>query len=385
VVARDGTWQVDVERLRGDSLEQDLALRDFTVNAIAEPIDQTEGLGEGAIDPLGGLEDLARGRLRPAGPRAFAEDSLRVLRLVRMAVELDLEPDPQALVQARASASPLSSVAGSGCSRADPHPRDVRATHGLELMGEVGATGVVLPELDAMRGVEQSRFHHRDVYGHTLEVIERTIALEANPPEVLGVEHRTALAALLAEPLDDGLTRGEALRWGALLHDVAKPLTRGVRLTDGRVTFVGHDARGAELAGEVLGRLRASGQLRAHVAALVRPLLLAFVVHERQPLAPRAGVAYLVTWEAVEVDVTLLSIADRLATRGERAQESIDAHLALARRMLDDALAWRAAGGPPRALWRGDEARKLDIEPGPRLGGCWRSSQAPSTPGSPRP
>ena len=87
------------------------------------------------------------------------------------------------------------------------------------------------------------------------------------------------------------MTRGEALRWGALLHDAAKPLTRGVRAADGRVTFIGHDARGAELAREVLGRLRASERLRAHVAALVRHhLRLGFLVHEPQPLARRTRV-----------------------------------------------------------------------------------------------
>jgi poly(A) polymerase len=392
VVARDGSWQVDVERLRGGSLEQDLALRDFTINAIAEPIDTPETGRRAPIDPLGGLEDLERRRLRAAGPRAFAEDPLRVLRLVRMAVELDLQPESQTLAQARAAAPKLPSVAGervfTELSRILATPR---ATSGLELMGEVGATAAVLPELDAMRGVEQSRFHHRDVYGHTMEALDRTIALQEDPVAILedrrpAVERSqvdrsqpagpaTAVTALLAEPLADGLTRGQALRWGALLHDIAKPLTREVladprSVAGGRVTFIGHDARGAELAGEILGRLRTSGQLRAHVAALVRHhLRLGFLVHQPQPLARRTVFAYLRACEPVEVDVTLLSIADRLATRGERSQESIDAHLALARGMLDDALRWRAAGGPPRALWRGDElAHELGIKPGPRLG-----------------
>ncbi len=158
-----------------------------------------------------------------------------------------------------------------------------------------------------------------------------------------GRERGRELAALLSEPLADGLTRGGALRWGALLHDAAKPLTREVRPADGRVTFIGHDALGAQLAGEVLGRLRASARLRAHVAALVRHhLRLGFLVHDPQPLARRTVFAYLRACEPVEVDVTLLSVADRLATRGDRAQESIDAHLRLARTMLTDALRWRA-------------------------------------------
>ncbi len=172
-------------------------------------------------------------------------------------------------------------------------------------------------------------------------MLARTIALErfaADPSSVdaeleaaIG-ERRAEVAALLAEPLADGLTRGEALRWGALLHDAAKPLTRGVRPSDGRVTFLGHDERGASLAREVLGRLRTSERLRAHVAALAREhLRLGFLVHEPQPLSRRTVFAYLLATEPVEVDVTLLSVADRLATRGDRAEQAIAAHLQVAR------------------------------------------------------
>jgi poly(A) polymerase len=174
--------------------------------------------------------------------------------------------------------------------------------------------------------------------------------------------------ALLAEPLADGMSRGEALRWGALLHDAAKPLTREVR-ADGRVTFLGHDERGAKLARAILERLRTSERLRAHVAALVaHHLRLGFLVHEPQPLDRRTLFAYLRACSPVEVDVTLLSIADRLATRGDRAQESIDDHLTLAREILADALRWRAHGPPPPLL-RGDElARELGIATGPLVG-----------------
>jgi putative nucleotidyltransferase with HDIG domain len=386
VSARDSSWQVDVERLRDGSLEADLALRDFTVNAIAEPI-----AGGEPIDPLGGLQDLSAGHLRMASPSAFADDPLRVLRLARIAAELGLQPEAQTVRQAREHAPQLSRCSPervfAELRRIVAAPDAVR---GLGLVGELAAMPVVLPELDALKDVEQSRFHHADVYGHTLEVLARTIALS----EAAGVDSlagagraadgageqaeeiasvlagdRPAVAALLAEPLADGMTRGEALRWGALLHDAAKPLTRDVRPADGRVTFLGHDQRGATLAREVLTRLRASERLRAHVSALVRHhLRLGFLVHEPQPLSRRAAFSYLHACSPVEVDVTLLSVADRLATRGDRAPEAIDAHLRVAREMLADALRWRAEG-PPAPLVRGDElARALGIAAGPRVG-----------------
>src|SRR5207302_9740424 len=103
----------------------------------------------------------------------------------------------------------------------------------------------------------------------------------------------------------DELTRGGALRWGALRHDAAKPLPRGTAGAGGRITFIGHDVRGAELARAVLGRMRTSERLRSHVAALVRHhLRLGFLVHEPQPLAARSIYAYLRACDPVAADVT---------------------------------------------------------------------------------
>jgi poly(A) polymerase len=366
VLARDGSWQVDVEGLRGVSVDDDLALRDFTVNAMAQPIQ-----GEELIDPLGGSRDLTARRLRMVSERTFLDDPLRVLRLVRIAVELGFQVEAQTFRSACQQAAELKLVAGE---RIFMELRRVvdseQPARGLQMMHELGALAAVLPELAQLRGVEQSRFHHLDVYGHTIEVLEQAVRLQREPGQVAGSEHEQALRALLAAPLADGLSRGGALRWGALLHDVAKPITRAVTPRDGRITFFDHDKRGVELARTMLSRLRVSERLRAHVAALVgNQLRLGFLIHEHQPLARGEVYDYLRACEPVEVDVTLLSIADRLATRGEHSQESIQAHLALARRMLADAFAWRQGDSQPRALWRGDElAGELGIAPGPDLG-----------------
>lgn len=364
VVSRSGAWQVDLEPLRGGSLEADLLLRDFTVNAIAEPIS-----GGVMIDPLGGLEDLAARALRVAGPAAFQDDPLRVLRLARIAVELELRPEPSTLHLARASAGRLRAVAAERvfaelCRMLDA-PAAVR---GFRLLGEMDALSAVLPEVERLKDVPQSRFHHRDVYGHTMEALEQVVALQRAPVSLLPVAG-PHVAALLSEPLADGLTRGSALRWGALLHDIAKPATYAVRERDGRITFIGHDALGAQTAVEMLGRLRASERLQSHVAGLVlHHLRLGFLVHEPQPLSRRTVYAYLRQAGAVAVDVTLLSIADRLATRGDNAQEAIEKHMRVAQAMLQDALSWHRQG-PPRPLLRGDLlARELGIEPGPKLG-----------------
>jgi poly(A) polymerase len=364
VVGRGRRWQADLTRLQGATIEADLAARDFTVNAMAEPVG-----GGDLVDPHGGRADLAGLRLRMVAPGAFAADPLRVVRLARLAVELGFEAEPGTAAAARDQAPALAGVAPE---RLFAELKRIvvadAAPGGLQLLESLDAMPVLLPELDALHGVQQNRYHHRDVHGHTMEVLERVIALERDPGAVLGDEALAApTRALLSEPLADDLTRGGALRLGALLHDAAKPQTR-VELPGGRVGFPGHDAEGAALARAALTRLRASERLRAHVAALARHhLRLGFLVHGA-PLDRRALYAYLVACEPVEADVTLLSVADRLATRGRKADEAIARHLALARLVLAEALA-RRARGPQPPLVRGDElAREVGLPLGRELG-----------------
>jgi putative nucleotidyltransferase with HDIG domain len=225
----------------------------------------------------------------------------------------------------------------------------------------------VLPELEALRGVQQSRYHHLDVLDHTLAVLDCVVDVQSRPEAFLGPEHGDSVRALLARPLADELTRGDALRLGALLHDIAKPRTQTVA-PDGRIGFPGHDRLGAEISRAVLARLRSAERTRAHVAALARHhLRLGFLVH-RAPLNRRELYEYLDACDPVWADVTLLSVADRLATRGARAEEAIERHLDLARAVIGEALHWQWHGRPP-ALVRGDQlARALGLEPGPILG-----------------
>jgi putative nucleotidyltransferase with HDIG domain len=371
VVAHDRSWQVDVLPLNGATIEEDLGRRDLTINAIAAPL-----RAPGYVDPFGGLEDLGAGRLRAVSPVAFQRDPLRTLRLARLACELGFAVDPGTLELARAAAPGLAGVAPE---RVFAELRRVvcapAALTGLGLMDSAGVTDVILPELSALRGVEQSRFHHLDVFDHTRSVLGEVIGLERDPEPLAGAG-APALQRFLAEPLANELTRGQALRFGALLHDIAKPQTRAVT-PQGRITFMGHDESGARLGSEILGRLRASAHLREHVAALTRHhLRLGFLVHD-MPLGRRAVYDYLHITSPVAVDVSVLSVADRLATRGDNSERAIAVHLELARQMLVEGLAW--VRDPPHPPVRGDElAQALGIKPGPIVGDLLAELEAAS-------
>lgn len=405
VVGPERAWHVDLLPLQGGDILADLARRDFTINAMAQPLD---GEGGEPIDPHGGRADLAARRLRTVAAGALADDPLRTLRAVRFAVELGLEIEPATAAAVAANAPALAGVAAE---RTFAELKRVIAAdavrHGLELMDALGLTAVVLPELLATRGVEQSVYHHLDVHGHTLAVLDAVIALQraspapspseppgdltappaapppgglTAPPAAPPLGGLTApgaapplgdlaapVAALLAEPLSDDLTRGTAMRFAALLHDAAKPQTRAVS-GEGRVTFFGHDNAGAQLARDVLARLRTSQKLRDYVATLVaRHLDLGFLVH-RRPLDRRTIWRYLRAGAPYAADLTAFTVADRLATRGRNAEAAIAAHLEVARAMLAAAFAEREQGEPPPLL-RGDELiAELGIAPGPQLG-----------------
>ncbi|HYF26091.1 MAG TPA: HD domain-containing protein [Baekduia sp.] len=364
VVGPQGRWQVDVTARHGATIEEDLARRDFTINAMAEPLH-----GGVRVDPHGGAADLAAGVLRMVAPAAFDDDPLRCLRLARFACELDFAVDPATREAARQRAPRVADVAGervfAELKRLVAAPDPVA---GVRLLDDLGLLSPVVPEIEALRGVGQSRYHHLDVLDHTLAVVQEAVELEARPEEVLGdAGLGRRAAALLAEPLADDLTRGTALRIGALLHDAAKPQTR-TEYGEGHVGFPRHDEEGAVVARDVLTRLRASERLRAHVAALCRHhLRLGFLVKDA-PLPARQVHRYLRACAPVAADVTLLTVCDRLATRGRKADEAIARHLDLARVLLAAALDEREAPRRP-ALIRGDElARELGIRPGPQLG-----------------
>ena len=363
VVGPGHGWHVDLVTLREDSIAADLGARDFTINAIAEPL-----AGGDLLDPHGGRADLEARRVRMVSAAALADDPLRTLRAVRIATELALDIEPATGAAVAANAAGLDRVAPErvfGELKRIVGAADVR--RGIGLMDAHGLTEVVLPELTALRGIEQSVYHHADVHEHTLQVLEAVARLERDPAACGLGDQADAVAALLAEPLADELTHGGGLRFAALLHDAAKPHTRG-ELPDGRVTFMGHDEAGAELARAVLRRMRASQRLVEYVSALTRHhLRLGFLVH-RQPLDRREIWRYLQATSPYSADITIFTVADRLATRGRNADAAIAAHLELARAMLGHAFALRAQG--PRApLIRGDElAAATGLEPGPRLG-----------------
>ena len=225
---------------------------------------------------------------------------------------------------------------------------------------------VLVPELEASKGIEQSDNHHKDVFGHVMEVIEYTCDLVRDPEPVF-----RSLAPRVREhldvPLADDLTRGEALIFAAVFHDMAKPATYRTN-PEGSITFIGHDRLGAEMVTAWCEKHATSRRLERFLSGCVlHHLALGFLVRDR-PLSLRQMDRYLRRVDPLQVELGVLTAADRLAARGPRARQSaIDGHLGLAREMTRVHFDQVDAGPIVLPLDGAELSAALDISPGPWL------------------
>jgi poly(A) polymerase len=225
----------------GDSIEADLVRRDFTVNAMAVALPQKR-----FIDPHGGLEDLAERVLRTPGTpeESFSDDPLRMLRAARFAAQLDFDVAPDVVTAMTEMVGRIEIVSAERIREElnklllSAHPRK-----GLALLVDTGLAQQVLPELPALRLESDEHHRHKDVYEHSLTVLEQAIDLEKDGPDL-------------------------TLRLAALLHDIGKPKTRRFE-KDGRVSFHHHEVVGAKMVKKRMTALKYSNDMVKDVSKLV--------------------------------------------------------------------------------------------------------------------
>jgi len=383
---------IDLARLRGDTLEGDLAKRDFTVNAMAVGLKDAAAGRLNIVDPLGGQADLQAGRLRVVSESAFRDDPLRLLRAVRFAAELDFTIDPQTQAwisdQANAIRLPAPERVRDELVRLFACPR---TAHYLRLMDELALLAPLFPELVAGKGVTQPSIHQWDVFEHSLAAVERTDRILG----VLGLprfdaaadEGLTALdsayaavrscllpsASVLRGHLQSELVGGRPLfvllKFLALLHDVGKPCTRSVDDAGG-VHFYRHEQVGADMVAAILRRLH-FGAWEVRIGRTVtlhhlRPKWLAGA----EKVTPRAIYRFFRDTRDSGLDVVLLALADTLAM-GDLLLDDAgwESQLDITRRLLSAWFEGRARFVDPPPLVRGSDLIEVfDLIPGPVVG-----------------
>ena len=319
----DGRWTVDIATLQGN-IETDLRRRDFTIDSLAVPLADTGApVSEWLIiDPTGGLDDLATKTLRLTGPDVLADDPLRLIRAVRIAVQTGFEIEAKTVDAVHRQVHLLSKVSAE-------RVREELLTilslsdvwRSVTLMDTLGLMDEMLPELMPARGVDQPKEHHWDVFDHSLHCaafVEQVLDPEFRQHDQAGkfIPWAPWLTEYFEEEYADGHTRATYLKLAALLHDVAKPETKALQ-PDGRIRFLGHPVKGAATSKKILKRLRASSKATEAVRVMVdqhlRPSQLA---QKGEIPTSRAVYRYYRDVGDVAVDTLYLCMADYLAARG---------------------------------------------------------------------
>ena len=357
---------LDVTDWRAPTLEDDLAARDFTVNALAVPVRELLSRGRAPIvDPTGGLADLRARRLRAHDPRVLTEDPLRTLRGVRLEAALGFRLTDETVRAIRLAAPALDRVAAE-------RVRDEllamlalpQAGRALRRLDALGLLRVIVPEVEPMRGSTQPAPHRFPVLEHSLRAVAGADTVLARLRELspFGDE----LAAHVAEELGGGVRREQILKLAALLHDVSKPETR--RLIDGRIRFFEHDVLGAARARGIAERLRLPARARGVLEKLVRHHLRPGHLAAAGRVTPRARYRFFRDLGEDTRDLLLLNLVDAAAVTGV-SPLAIWRRASLVRDLLRGWEETARAGAEAAPLVRGEDVMaRFGIAPGPEVG-----------------
>jgi len=319
--------------VRFAGMREDILRRDFTINGMMyDPVEDR------LIDLVGGREDLSRRLIRAIGePRErFREDRLRMIRAVRFAASLGFTIEENTLRAIRAEAASITQVSweriGEEITRL---LTEGGARSGFELLDESGLLPAVLPEVARMKGVEQTPDYHPegDVFVHTLLILGHLTASGEQTP------HPSRLTPYAPE----------TLAYGALLHDIAKPVC--IEKHGERITYYGHTEKGAEMAVEILKRLKRSRSVWERVAYLVKN-------HLRHTQAPKMRVSTLKRFLGEEGIEELLELTrlDALASSGDLQ------YYDFCRRKLEE---FKHEDIHPEPLLKGKDLIAMGFTPGP--------------------
>ena len=375
--ASKGQWNLDFSTVK-DTIEQDLARRDFTIDAMAIDLSQ---LGKNCtdvplIDPFNGWGNLHQGVIRAVAETAFESDAVRLLRAMRLAAELgfSIDKETEALIQRHSYL--IANVAGERVREellrllAIPQVGQL-----LPYLDKLGLVTAIIPELAQAKGVEQPEEHFWNVFDHSIQtVIAVDFLLRQGTWECVNEEVLATVpwSAELAQHFDlevsSGSTRRLLLKLAALLHDIAKPQTKAIDAR-GRMRFLGHAKQGATITANILERLRFSAKEVKLVETMVRHHLRPGQMSGNGLPSHKAIYRYFRDTEETGIDILFLSLADHLATRGPRLNMAQwQEHTKMVDYILTQRFEQKALVIPPKLVNGHDLINIFGMSPGPKIG-----------------
>lgn len=360
---------IDFSPVKGGSVEQDLSLRDFTINAMALDIERLvrEGglmLPRDIIDKHYGWRDLSCGILRECHDQSFLMDPLRLVRALRFRHVLGMEYEERTFNHLKKYAPLINRAAGERIAAELLEtvlcPGSSRFFREFE---SVGLLRQIFPDLAETVGLEQNAYHHLDVWSHTLLTLEELDRILAAPESVYPRQAQE-IGSRMKETLQDIYPRVCFLRLAALYHDAGKVQTFS-RDGSGRIHFYNHQKYSEEATSRLAERLRLSRRAGDYMQAVVgkhMDIALSF----RQALSPRRKRKMVSRLGEEITDVILLSTADRMATLGPlSSQEEIDLYVEVCASLLDE---YERDQEIPPLIRGGDLIEELHLAQGPLIG-----------------
>lgn len=370
-------WQFDFTTFQGD-IRQDLARRDFTIDAMAIELGEylDNGFGtENIIDPFNGRADLRRRLVRAVDTKVFQSDAVRLLRAARLAAELDfnIETATENLITRESGL-----IAGAAGERAREELLRLLNLPGAGLrlfyLDKLGLLTALIPELSLSKGVTQPMEHAWDVFDHSLhtvaaaEFILRESPWEYADKKVLSpVPWSEKLSAHFDRAISSGSTGRSLLKLAALLHDIAKPQTKTVDA--GRARFLGHTDAGAAMTAAIMERLRFSNREIQLVTLLVKYHLRPTQMSQEGMPTDRAIYRYFRDTGEAGIDLLYLCLADHLAARAAALDmNEWREHCRLTAYVLEKHLTASSITAPRKILDGNDIMQIFKLEPGPKIG-----------------
>jgi len=367
VIWKDVFFSLDMSMFKGADIYEDLARRDFTINAMAIPLrDFMTDRAVEVVDPLDGLSDLSHTTIRACSERSFVDDPLRILRAYRFATLLDFKIADQTRALLKRSIPELPTVSGERvreelffilC--------EGNASRTIDMITSDNVLDAIFPEMIPSRGCEQNDYHHLDVFDHSLETLRCLETVFTDLPQPLRPFEDLIMRYLDSE-IVKGRPRKALLKLAALFHDLGKPSCLTIDAS-GRRRFSGHEVVSEEIVQRIADRLRMSRKEQKLLSQWVRGHMRGALLSTSPP--PPKGVRRLCREFGEDViGLLLLIIADRAATRGPRSKKSeIEAIKAGAATALECSL--QSIEAPPPVLITGRDLMGLfGMEQGPEIG-----------------
>ena len=371
---------LDFSRIRGEGIEDDLKLRDFTINSIAISLDNLfDSRDLNYIDPTGGISDINNKVIRVYDKGVIDDDPLRMLRAIRFESQLDFLIDDKLEILIKENGYKIKKTSGErirdelfNILSGDKSHIYIQRLKDLSLLKEIipEITPPSIPPLQrggAGGGLEQGRHHKYFLWEHSINTLKTLEVLIENLQRKFP-DRYIQLYEMLSNVLEQGISAKEAVKLSSIMHDIGKPLTKELD-KNGNVHFINHEKLSADITEKLCQRLRLGNNICKTMTTIVRNHMRPILLSNEKKVTNRAIFRFFRDTNEAGVLICLLSIADINATRGsgifDDTAEDIEG---LVKRVIDyyfkDFI--RQINSP---LISGDEIMKrLNLKSGPGIG-----------------